>query len=110
MIELLPQLLTFLDWKMAKLVENYLKTKANVITKNGVAEFLGENGKLTGVKLQNGTEIPCELAVVAIGVKPNIGLAKDAGLQIGELGGVIVDEFMQTSNLEYLCCWRLLRN
>jgi NADPH-dependent 2,4-dienoyl-CoA reductase/sulfur reductase-like enzyme/rhodanese-related sulfurtransferase len=97
MIELLPQLLTSLDWKMAKLVENYLKTKANVITKNGVAEFLGENGKLTGVKLQNGTEIPCELAVVAIGVKPNIKLAKEANIEIGKLGGIVVDEFMQTS-------------
>ncbi len=98
MIELLPQLLTFLDWKMAKLVENYLKTKANVITKNGVAEFLGIDGKLTGVKLQNGTEIPCELAVVAIGVKPNIKLAKEAGLHIGNLGGITVNEYMQTSD------------
>ena len=98
MIELLPQLLTFLDWKMAKLVENYLKTKANVITQNGVAEFIGENGKLTAVKLQNGTEIPCELAVVAIGVRPNIKLAKEAGLEIGGLGGITVNEYMQTSD------------
>ncbi|MGQ1787656.1 MULTISPECIES: FAD-dependent oxidoreductase [unclassified Saccharicrinis] len=98
MIELLPQLLTFLDWKMAKLVENYLQQKANVITKNGVSEFLGNNGKLTGVKLQNGTEIPCELAVVAIGVKPNVGLAREAGIQIGELGGIVVDKYMQTSH------------
>lgn len=97
MVELLPQLLTFLDWKMAKLVQNYLKTKANVITENGVAEFLGENGKLKAVKLQNGTEIPCDLAVVAIGVKPNIKIAKDAGIKIGDLGGILVDEHMQTS-------------
>ncbi|MFW5656839.1 MAG: FAD-dependent oxidoreductase [Bacteroidota bacterium] len=98
MVELLPQLLTFLDWRMAKLVENYLKTKANVITKNGVAEFLGENGKLTGVKLQNGTEIPCELAVVAIGVKPNVSLARNAGIEVGPLGGITVNEYMQTSH------------
>jgi NADPH-dependent 2,4-dienoyl-CoA reductase/sulfur reductase-like enzyme/rhodanese-related sulfurtransferase len=98
MVELLPQLLTFLDWKVAKLVENYLKTKANVITKNGVAEFVGENGKLCSVKLQNGTEIPCELAVVAIGVKPNIKLAQEAGLEIGSLGGIAVNEYMQTSD------------
>lgn len=108
MIELLPQLLTFLDWKLAKLVENYLKTKANVITKNGVAEFIGENSKLTGVKLQNGTEIPCELAVVAIGVKPNIKLAKEAKLEIGSLGGIMVNEFMQTSDPDIFavgdCC------
>ncbi|MCU4163991.1 FAD-dependent oxidoreductase [Carboxylicivirga caseinilyticus] len=98
LIELLPQLLTFLDWKMAKLVENYLKSKANVITKNGVAEFIGENGKLKAVKLANGTEIPCELAVVAIGVTPRVDLARDAGLKIGELGGITVNDFMQTSD------------
>ncbi len=96
-VELLPQLLTFLDYSMAKLVENYIKSKANVITGNGVAKFIGENGKLKAVKLQNGTEIPCELAVVAIGVKPNVKLAKEAGIHVGGLGGITVDEYMQTS-------------
>ena len=98
-IELLPQLLTFLDWELAKIVENHVKSKgANVITENGIAAFLGENGKLTAVKLQNGTELPCELAVVAIGVRPNVKLAKEAGLKIGELGGIDVNEYMQTSD------------
>ena len=98
-IELLPQLLTFLDWELAKLVENHVKSKgANVITDNGIAAFLGENGKLTAVKLQNGTELPCELAVVAIGVCPNVKLAQEAGLKIGELGGLDVNEYMQTSD------------
>jgi NADPH-dependent 2,4-dienoyl-CoA reductase/sulfur reductase-like enzyme/rhodanese-related sulfurtransferase len=100
-IELLPQILTFLDWEMAKLVENHVKNKgANVITGNGVAEFLGEDGRLKAVKLQNGTELPCELAVVAIGFRPNVKLAKDAGLRIGETGGILVDEFMQTSDAD----------
>ena len=98
-IELLPQLLMFLDWELTKLVENHVKTKsANVITGNGIAEFLGEEGKLTGVKLANGTELPCELAVVAIGVIPNIRLAKEAGLTIGKIGGIDVNEYMQTSD------------
>lgn len=98
-VELLPQLLTFLDWEMAKLVENHVKSKnANVITQNGLAAFLGENGKLTAVKLSNGTELPCELAVVAIGVKPNTKLAHDAGLTIGQTGGITVDNYMQTSD------------
>jgi len=96
-VELLPQLLTFLDWELAKLVENHVKSKgANVITSNGVAEFLGENGKLTAVKLQNGAELACELAVVAIGVTPNVKLAKEAGLKIGKLGGINVNKYMQT--------------
>ena len=98
-IELLPQLLTFLDWELAKLVENHVKSKgANVITDNGVAAFLGEKGKLTAVKLQNGTELACELAVVAIGVTPNVKLAKEAGLKIGKLGGINVNKYMQTSD------------
>jgi NADPH-dependent 2,4-dienoyl-CoA reductase/sulfur reductase-like enzyme len=97
-IELLPQLLTFLDKQMARLVEKYIQTKANVILKNGVTAFLGENGRLTAVKLQNGTEIPCDLAVVAIGVSPNTKLAKNAGIEIGHTGGIMVNEYMQTND------------
>jgi rhodanese-related sulfurtransferase len=48
------------------------------------------------VKLQNGTEIPCELAVIAIGVSPNTKLATAAGLPVGQTGGIVVDEYMQT--------------
>lgn len=100
-VELLPQLLTFLDGELARLVENHVRSKsANVITQNGIVEFLGKNGQLAGVKLQNGTELPCELAVVAIGVVPNVHLAKAAGLTIGETGGIAVDEYMQTSDTD----------
>jgi len=98
-VELLPQLLTFLDWKLAKLVENHVRAKsANVITDNGVVQFLGQDGKLAGVKLQNGAELACELAVIAIGVTPNVRLAREAGLKIGETGGIEVNEYMQTSD------------
>jgi len=98
MVEMLPQLLTFLDYQMAKLVEKYVQTKANVILNNGVAEFLGENGKLRAVKLQDGTEVECELAVLAIGVIPNTKLARDAGLETGITGGVVVNEYLQTND------------
>lgn len=98
-IEMMPQILMFLDWQLAKLLENNVKAwAANVITDNAVSEFLGEDGKLTGVKLQNGTELPCELAVVAIGVRPNSKLAEDAGLEIGATGGIKVNEFMMTGD------------
>ena len=97
-VELLPQLLTFLDKQMARLVENYIQSKAHVILENGVAEFIGKNGELTAVRLQDGTEVPCELAVLAIGVIPNAYLAREAGLETGKTGGIIVDEYMQTSD------------
>ena len=98
LIELLPQLLTFLDKHLARLIEKYIQTKANVILRNGVASFLGENGKLKTVKLNYCTEIPCDLAVVAIGVIPNSKLAKDAGLEISPTGGIVVNGYMQTSD------------
>lgn len=98
-IELLPQLLTFLDMELAKLIENHIKAKgANVITDNGIAAFLGQNGRIHGVQLQDGTELPCELAVVAIGVQPNSALARTAGLEIGETNGIVVNEYLQTSD------------
>lgn len=98
-IEMMPQIMMFMDWQLAKILENNIRNwAANVITGNAVAEFLGEDGKLTGVKLANGTELPCELAVVAIGVTPNVELALKAGIDIGETGGINVDEFMQTSD------------
>ncbi|NVN90776.1 MAG: FAD-dependent oxidoreductase [Desulfuromonadales bacterium] len=98
-IEMLPQILMFLDWELAKVLENHVRSKAaNVITDVKLAGFIGENGKLTAVKLENGTELPCELAVLAIGVIPNIDLAQTAGLEIGATGGILVNEYMQTSD------------
>jgi NADPH-dependent 2,4-dienoyl-CoA reductase/sulfur reductase-like enzyme len=98
-IELAPQVLPFVDADMAHLVENHVRSQgADIITNNGVAAFLGENGKLTGVKLNNGTELPCQLAVVAVGVRPNVALAETADLEIGALGGIRVNDYMQTSD------------
>jgi NADPH-dependent 2,4-dienoyl-CoA reductase/sulfur reductase-like enzyme/rhodanese-related sulfurtransferase len=98
-IEMLPQILMFLDWEMAKVLENHVRSKAaNVMTDVKLAGFIGENGRLTGVRLENGTELPCELAVLAIGVVPNIELAQAAGLEIGATGGILVNEYLQTSD------------
>jgi len=98
-IEMLPQILMFLDWELAKILENHVRSKAaNVITDVKLESFIGENGKLTAVRLKNGTELPCELAVLAIGVTPNTDLAQAAGLEIGATGGILVDEYMQTSD------------
>ena len=99
LVERLPQILSFLDRQLAKIAEGHaVANGVQVITSNGVAEFLGTDGKLTGVKLEDGTEVECELAIVAVGVRPNSKLAADCGLEIGELGGITVNEYMQTSD------------
>jgi NADPH-dependent 2,4-dienoyl-CoA reductase/sulfur reductase-like enzyme/rhodanese-related sulfurtransferase len=100
-IEKTKQILPFLDPDLAKLVENHIRANGpDIIVGNGVAEFLGEDGKLVGVKLDNGTELPCQLAVVAVGVRPNTTLAELAGLEIGDSGGISVNDCMQTSDAD----------
>lgn len=98
-VEMLDQVLPFLDWEMAKLLENYMASKGmQVRTGTAVTGFTGEDGKLKGVKLDDGSQLDCDLAVIAIGVRPNAKLAKEAGLAIGQKGGITVNRFMQTND------------
>ncbi len=98
-LEAAPQILPFLDSQLARLTENHMKAKGvDVRTNSPVTKFLGEAGKLTGVRLVDETIIYCQLAVVATGVAPHITLAKKAGLTIGERGGIATDEHMMTSD------------
>ncbi|MBW1615956.1 MAG: FAD-dependent oxidoreductase [Deltaproteobacteria bacterium] len=98
-VEMLPQILPFLEADFAKLAENYIRSKGvDIIVNDGVVEFFGENEHLKSVKLKSGKELACELAVIAIGVSPNSKLAAEAGLDIGEFNGISVNEYMQTSD------------
>ena len=112
-VEMLPQILMFLDWQLAKILENHVKAHAaDVITDNAVAAFLpDDDGKLRAVKLANGDEIPCELAVRRHRCRPEQRPGERiAGLEIGKRGGVLVDKYMQTSDPRYLCRRRLYRD
>jgi len=98
-VEKLPHILPFLDHELSMLVENHARSKGvRVLTGVGVSAFKGHNGKLTSVVLEDGQELPCDLAVVALGVTPNTDLARQAGLDIGKTGGILVDKTMRTSD------------
>jgi NADPH-dependent 2,4-dienoyl-CoA reductase/sulfur reductase-like enzyme/rhodanese-related sulfurtransferase len=98
-VEALPQILGFLDPELALLVEKHARSKgATILTGVGIAAILGEGGKVSGVRLADGRELPCTLVVMAVGVAPNIALAKAAGLTIGATGGIATNEFMGTSD------------
>jgi NADPH-dependent 2,4-dienoyl-CoA reductase/sulfur reductase-like enzyme/rhodanese-related sulfurtransferase len=93
-VEASPQLLAPLDPEMATLV-------AKEMERNGVSLYLGVAAtdiSENSVQLNNGVEIPAELIILAIGVRPDTKLAKDAGLTIGTRGGISVDEFNRTNN------------
>ena len=99
LVEMTPHILPFLDKQLAMLVENHMRSKSvQVLTDRKVEAFIGEKGSVTGVRLADSTVLPCGLVVVAVGVLPNTRLAASAGIAIGELGGISVNAFMQTSD------------
>jgi len=59
-------------------------------------EILGEDGKVRALLLDDGTEIPCDLLVMAVGIRPNTVLANESGIMVGR--GIHVDDQMLTSN------------
>ena len=96
-VEMLPQILRILDWEMARLVERHLESHGvKVLTRTQVTGFEGE-GKVAGVLTDKG-RLPADLVVLAIGVKPNVALARRAGLQIGPTGAIRVDLSLRTSH------------
>lgn len=93
-VELAGQLLAPLDIEMAALVEKHLvKNGVGVVTGASVTEICTDS-----VALSNGDWLPASLVVAAIGVRPETGLAEAAGLELGERGGILVDEHQRTSD------------
>jgi NADPH-dependent 2,4-dienoyl-CoA reductase/sulfur reductase-like enzyme/rhodanese-related sulfurtransferase len=93
-VELAEQLLAPLDVEMAALVEKHLITHGvSVVTGASVAEVCTDS-----VALSTGAWLPADLVIAAIGVRPETGLAEAAGLELGERGGILVDEHQRTSD------------
>jgi len=98
MIELSDQVMGPADPEMAYYLHQELKKHA-VELKFGVSvKGFYKISEGISVELSNGQKIVCDFAVLAIGVKPEISLAKQAGLEIGQRGGIVVNEQMRTSD------------
>ena len=94
LVEATDQVLMPLDPELATLVAQEMKS-------HGIDLRLGASVVLINsdsVELSNGQILPAEIVILAIGVRPEIGLAKAAGLEIGVRNGIKVDEFNRTSN------------
>ena len=72
----------------------------NILCSSNSSEIVGKDGHVTGLCLDDGTELPCDILVMAVGIRPNIALAKEAGLAVGR--GVHVDDQMLTSDEDVL--------
>lgn len=98
LVELLDQVLpSLLDRDMALLVAKHLQQKGiNLLTSTKVEKLEGEDS--VQEVITDKEELPADLVVVATGVKPNVDLAREAGLEIGETGAIKVNETLQTSD------------
>ena len=84
------------DKKASGIIETALKAQdCPVITEDTITSIENEDGKVCGVTLKSGNQVPCQMVIVAIGVRPNISLVKDTTIQVNK--GIVVDEFMRTS-------------
>lgn len=99
LVERLPQVLGPLDMEMAKLVQEELQANNVAVHLNATVKELKVNqGSVTAVELEGGQTISTDLVIVGAGVRPRTQLATRAGLAIGKSGGVVVNEFCQTSD------------
>ncbi len=101
LFEYFPQVMPgVLPEELARIVENHLREKGiNLVLNARIKEIVGQDGKVKGIKLENGEIFEADLVVVATGVRPNSELARKAGLLVSPLtGGIVVNERMQTSD------------
>jgi NADPH-dependent 2,4-dienoyl-CoA reductase/sulfur reductase-like enzyme/rhodanese-related sulfurtransferase len=99
LIQKLPQLLGPIDQEIARLVEGHVRRNGvNLVLNDGVTGFTQLEGGALNVQTISGKTHPADVVILAIGVRPDTTLAKTAGLAIGELGGIRVDEHMRTSD------------
>ena len=99
LIERLNQVMPPLDPEMARLVERYLvKHGVTLELNDGVAGFERAADGSLSVLTASGKKHPADIVILAIGVKPETALAQMAGLELGQRGGIRVDDQMRTSN------------
>lgn len=97
-IERNNQVMTPIDPAMASIVHQHLKSKKiGLLLNQNVTQFVEKQNSIE-VKLDNNQSVDTDMVILSIGVKPDVKLAKDAGLTLGEMGGIKVNEYMQTSD------------
>ena len=86
-----------LDEHESKVVEHSLAEEGVKLHYHAeVLEVTGRNKTVAGVRLKDGTSIKCDLVTYAIGIRPRLGLAKQAGLEVER--GIVVNEYLQTND------------
>jgi NADPH-dependent 2,4-dienoyl-CoA reductase/sulfur reductase-like enzyme/rhodanese-related sulfurtransferase len=96
-VELASQILTLFDEDFASVLRQYLEKKGvQIFTSEGIKALKGKERKVTHVQTVL-REIEADAVLLSLGIRPQVELAKQAGLRIGETGAIWVNEKMETS-------------
>lgn len=94
LVELAPQVMAAMDAEFGEMVKaSLVDAGVEVLTGVGLAEIGADR-----VKLSDGSERLADMVLLSIGVKPELELAKSAGLALGQTGALLVDEFLRTND------------
>jgi NADPH-dependent 2,4-dienoyl-CoA reductase/sulfur reductase-like enzyme/rhodanese-related sulfurtransferase len=103
LVEALPQVMSPLDPEMAALLHQELRAHGvELYLGDAVAAFEepgpGETSRASTVVLRSGRRLPADLVILGLGVRPDVALARQAGLELGVTGGIRVDAHLRTSD------------
>lgn len=98
LVEMQDQVMPSVDYEMANLLhENMRMNGVELVLKDGVKSF-EKSGDVTTITLTSGRTLSADMVILSIGVRPNSELAKDAGIELNQRGGVKVNEYLETSH------------
>ena len=97
-VEMADQVMGPIDYSMAALVHEHLRQQGiRLYLKQAVSSFQ-EDGATLNISFQSGISLTADLVILSIGVRAETKLAVEAGLKLGEMKGIYVDEYLQTSD------------
>lgn len=100
MIEFAPHIMPFFDEDISELIKEHILTRdknnVEIINSDSVTEIIGDE-EVKGVKTQSGKVFEADLVIIATGVRPNVDIAKEAGIELGVTGAIKVNPKMQTN-------------
>ncbi len=97
-VEMADHVIGPLDYDMAALVHQHMKSKDVEFYLNDAVKAFTSSDQFIMAELTSGRTLKADMVIVGIGVRPETKLAAEAGLKLGTTGGILVDEYMRTSN------------
>ena len=97
-VEMAPQVMAPIDFSMAQIVHSHLQEKGvNLYLDTAVASFEDRADEIA-IRFADGRSLTADMVILSIGVRPNSALAKEAGIDLGPLGGIKVNDYLRTSD------------